>query len=88
MTKIFLKTLGSFYYERMVESVPSDFTEMVGMGIHLEEAVREGRLIKSESSGNTKKLSYGFAKIKEGDTNSDMQERRVNPPRRNYQRHQ
>ena len=26
MTKIFLKTLGSFYYEIMVASAPSDFT--------------------------------------------------------------
>ena len=35
-TKVFLKTLGSFYYERMVASTPSDFTEMVSMGVHLE----------------------------------------------------
>ena len=88
MTKIFLKTLGAFYYERMVVSVPSDFTEMVGMGIRLEEAVREGRLTKSEGSGGAKKPSYGFTKKKEGDTNVVMQERRVNPPRRNYLRHQ
>ena len=88
LAKIFLKTLGAFYYERMVASAPSDFTEMVGMGIHLEEAVREGRLIKGKSSGNTKKPSYGFAKKKEGDTNVVMKERRVNPPRRNYQCHQ
>ena len=40
MTKIFLNTLGSFYYERMVASAPSDFTEMVDMGVRLEEAVR------------------------------------------------
>ena len=39
MTKTFLKTLGAFYYERMVASAPSDFTEMVGMGIRLEEAL-------------------------------------------------
>ena len=87
MTKIFLKTLGAFYYERMVASVPSDFTEMVGMGIRLEEAVREGRLTKSESSGGVKKPSYGFTKKKEGDANAVMQERRINTPRRNYQRH-
>ena len=31
MTKIFLKTLGAFYYERMVASSPNDFTEMVGV---------------------------------------------------------
>ena len=88
MTKIFLKTLGAFYYERMVESAPSDFTEMVGMGVRLEEAVREGRLTKGEESGGVKKPSYGFTKKKEGDTNVVMQERKVNAPRRNYQRHQ
>ena len=88
MTKIFLKTLGDLYYERMVESVPSDFTEMVGMGILLEEAVREGRLTKSEGSRGAKKPSYGFSKKKEGDANAVIQERRVNGPRRNYQRHQ
>ena len=64
MTKIFLKTLGAFYYERMVASAPSDFTEMVGMGIRLEEAVRERRLMKSEGSGGVMKSSYRFTKKK------------------------
>ena len=50
MTKIFLKTLSSFYYERMIASAPSDFTEMVNMGMRLEEGVREGRLSKDEGS--------------------------------------
>ena len=62
MTKVFLKTLGSFYYERMVSSAPSDFTEMVSMGVRLEEAVREGCLMKDEG---TKKSSYGFSRKKE-----------------------
>ena len=88
MTKIFLKTLGAIYYERMVASASSDFTEMVGMGIRLEEAVREGRLTRSEGSGGVKKPSYGFTKKKEGDANVVIQERRVNTPRRNYQHHQ
>ena len=88
MTNIFLKTLCAFYYERMVASAPSDFTEMVGMGVRLEEAVREGRLKKGEGSRGVKKPSYGFTKKKEGDTNAVMQERKVNAPRRNYQRHQ
>ena len=48
MTKIFLKTLSSFYYERMIASAPSDFTEMVNMGMRLEEGVREGRLTRDE----------------------------------------
>ena len=54
MTKIFLKTLGAFYYERMVASAPIDFTEMVGMGVRLEEVVREGCLTRSENYGNMK----------------------------------
>ena len=88
MTNIFLKTLGAFYYERMVGSAPNDFIEMVGMVIRLEEAIREGRLTKSESYGGVKKPSYGFTKKKEGDANAVMQDRRVNTPIRNYQRHQ
>lgn len=31
MMKMFLKSLSSFYYKRMVASAPNDFTEMVGM---------------------------------------------------------
>ena len=58
MTKGFLKTLGSLYYERMVVSAPSDFIKMVSMGVRLEETVREGRLTKDEG---TKKSSYRFS---------------------------
>ena len=88
MTNIFLKTLGAFYYEIMVANAPSDFTEMVGVGVRLEEAVREGRLTRSENSGSTKKPSYGFGKNKERESNAVIQERRVNTPRRNHQHHQ
>ncbi|XP_050897028.1 uncharacterized protein LOC127103830 [Lathyrus oleraceus] len=42
MSKIYLKTLSTFYYERMIVSAPSDFTDMVNMGMHLEEGVCEG----------------------------------------------
>ena len=69
-------------------NAPSDFTEMVGMGVHLEEAVREGRLINNESSSNVKKPFFGFVKNKEGEPNNVSQERRVNTSRRNYQLHQ
>ncbi|KAI5431515.1 hypothetical protein KIW84_035629 [Lathyrus oleraceus] len=65
MTKIFLKTLSSFYYERMIASAPSDFTEMVNMGMRLEEGVCEGRLSKDEGSSSKR---YGaFAKKKDGE---------------------
>lgn len=49
MTKIFLKTLSLFYYERMISSATNNFTEMQNMGMSLEEGVREGRLSKYEA---------------------------------------
>ena len=48
MAKKFLKTLSSFYYERMIASAPINITEMVNMGMRLEEGVREGRLSREE----------------------------------------
>ncbi|KAI5384770.1 hypothetical protein KIW84_071675 [Lathyrus oleraceus] len=65
MTKIFLKTLSSFYYERMIASAPSDFTEMVNMGMRLEEGVREGRLTREE--GSSAKRYGAFFKKKDGE---------------------
>ena len=64
MTKVFLKNLGPFYYEKMVASVLSDFTKMVRMGIRLGEVIREGRLSKDKNYGSTKKHAYGFSKKK------------------------
>jgi hypothetical protein len=69
MTKIFLKTLSSFYYERIIASAPGDFTEMVNMGMKLEEGVREERLSKEEVS-SSKKYGSSFARKKEGETNA------------------
>ncbi|KAI5430419.1 hypothetical protein KIW84_034846 [Lathyrus oleraceus] len=66
MTKIFLKTLSSFYYERMMSSAPSDFTEMVNMGMRLEDRVCEGRL--SHDDGSSAKRYGGFSRKKEGET--------------------
>ncbi|XP_050919668.1 uncharacterized protein LOC127137237 [Lathyrus oleraceus] len=68
MTKIFLKTLSSFYYDRMIAIAPSDFTEMVNMGMRLEEAVPEGRLNKEfDTSIHVNKFANNFSKKKESD---------------------
>ena len=68
MTKIFLNTLGSFYYERMVASAPGNFNEMVSMGMRLEEGIRTGRLTKEAgSSSGTKKVGTSFPRKKEHD---------------------
>jgi hypothetical protein len=66
MTKIFLNTLGPFYYERMIASAPSDFTEMVNMGMRLEEGVRQGRLVRETvPTSNVKKFGNNFQRKKE-----------------------
>ena len=90
MTKIFLKTLSSFYYEKMIASAPSDFTEMVNMGMRLEEGVREGRLSREEVSSN-KRYDNSFNKKKESEANavssgrqSRPQIRRSQPPRQHH----
>jgi hypothetical protein len=86
MTKIFLKTLGSFYYERMIASAPSDFTEMLNMGMRLEEGVREGRLVKESGSSNihTRKFEGSFPKNKEQEVDMATQEK---PKKGNYRQH-
>ncbi|KAI5436042.1 hypothetical protein KIW84_022472 [Lathyrus oleraceus] len=63
MTKISLKTLSSFYYERMIASALNDFTEIVNMGMRLEGGTREGRLSKEEASAS-KKYGGSFSKRK------------------------
>jgi hypothetical protein len=52
----------------MIASVPSDFTEMVNMGMRLEEGVREGRLTRDE--GSSAKRYGSFAKKKEGEAHA------------------
>lgn len=85
MTKLFLKTLSLFYYDQMVASVPSDFIEMVNMGLILEEGVHEGRLKENGSTESSRK--YGIPKKKEHDANAISQEKHMRLPRNN-QHHQ
>ena len=85
MTKVFLNTLGPFYYERMVANAPGDFTEMVSMGMRLEEGVRTGRLTKEMgSSSGTKRVGTGFPRKKEHDIGMVSREK----PRKNVSRRQ
>jgi len=66
LTRIFLKTLSPFYYERMIASPPGNFAEMVGMGMRLEEGVREGRLGKeSTPASSAKRFGNYYPKKKE-----------------------
>ena len=53
----------------MIVSVPSDFTEMVNMGIRLEEGVREGRFSEEETS-SSKRYGNSFGKKKDSEANA------------------
>ncbi|KAI5444790.1 hypothetical protein KIW84_013173 [Lathyrus oleraceus] len=53
----------------MIASAPSDFTEMVNMGMRLEEGVQEGRLAKEETS-SSKRYGNRFGKKKESEANA------------------
>jgi hypothetical protein len=66
MTKILLKTLDAFYNDKMVASAPRDFTDMVDIGVRLEEGLREGRLTReTASSRNAKEFGLDFDTKKE-----------------------
>ncbi|KAI5436199.1 hypothetical protein KIW84_022602 [Lathyrus oleraceus] len=59
-------------------SSPSDFTEMVNMGMRLEEGVREGRLSKEEASSN-KRYGNIFGKKKDNEANAISSGRQRRP---------
>jgi hypothetical protein len=46
LTKLYLRTLNPFYYGKMVGCASRSFAEVVGVGISVEEGVREGRIVK------------------------------------------
>ncbi|GAU10369.1 hypothetical protein TSUD_420520, partial [Trifolium subterraneum] len=53
-------------YERMIASPTNDFTELVNIGVRLEEGVRQGRLVKESVPTNTvKKFGNNFQRKKE-----------------------
>ncbi|GAU51903.1 hypothetical protein TSUD_416880 [Trifolium subterraneum] len=58
LCKLFLHTLSPFFYEKMVGVVSRSFTEMVEMGMCLEEGVRQGRLTREKTLTNAAKR-YG-----------------------------
>lgn len=74
MIKLFLKMLSLFYHDRMVASVPSDFIEMVNIGLRLEEGVREGQLKEGGSTDSSRKCGNGLPKKKEQDANATVRE--------------
>ncbi|MCI19647.1 gag-pol polyprotein, partial [Trifolium medium] len=71
LVNTFMSTLQGPYYEKMIWSIASGFTDMVIIGERVEEGLKSGK-IKSVSNGQdvAKKFSNNNIKKKEGETNA------------------
>lgn len=50
MTELFFETPSPFYSEKMLGCVTQKFTDMVDMGVRIEEWIRKGRVTKEGGS--------------------------------------
>ncbi|XP_058729077.1 uncharacterized protein LOC131601309 [Vicia villosa] len=77
LTGMFMDTLSPFYWEKMIGSVSSNFTDLVTIGQRLEEGIKNGKVANvAESSGGSKKPYGNFHKKKENETNAVSDDRR------------
>src|SRR3954462_4930171 len=71
LTGMFMDTLSPFYWEKMIGSVSSNFTDLVTIGQRLEEGIKNGKVANvAESSSGAKKPYVNFYKKKDGETNT------------------
>ncbi|XP_057452389.1 uncharacterized protein LOC130744214 [Lotus japonicus] len=71
IVSMFIETLQSPFYDRMVESVSSNFSDMVIIGERVEHGMRIGRIPANHSAtSNMKKPAQNFGKNNEGEANA------------------
>ncbi|XP_027347973.1 uncharacterized protein LOC113859382 [Abrus precatorius] len=71
MVAMFIDTLQSPFYNRMIRSVSSNFSNIVIIGERVENGMRTGKIPNSFiGMTNTKKPQFGIGKKKEGETNA------------------
>src|SRR3954462_14544145 len=85
---MFMATLQGPYYDKMVGSVSSGFSDLVVIGERIEDGIKSGKIQgASSNSYQAKRPTPNFAKKKEGETNAvGHQENRppmTYPPRQN-----
>src|SRR4051812_33892552 len=77
LTGMFMDTLSPIYWEKMIGSVSSNFTDLVTIGQRLEEGIKNGKIANAAESSNGARKSFGnFHKKKEGETNAVSEEGR------------
>ncbi|KAK2450357.1 hypothetical protein QL285_009479 [Trifolium repens] len=80
LVDMFTNTLQGVYFERMIGSVSSGFSDLVRIGERIESGVRTGKIQASASTpSNTKKPVNNFARKKEGNTNAVAHHQSVMP---------
>lgn len=71
LVDIFMGTLQGFYYEKMVDSLSSNFADIVVIGERIESGLKSGKITDDNSNKKfaARKPLSGYAKKKEGETN-------------------
>src|SRR4051812_27348744 len=71
LVKMFMATLQGPYYDKMVGSVSSGFSDLVVIGERIEDGIKSGKIQgASSNSYHSKRPTSTFAKKKEGETNA------------------
>ena len=71
LVDMFMGTLQGVYYENMVGSISSGFSDLVTIGERIETGIKSVKIQggSSNSPFNTKRLVPNFTKRKEGEVN-------------------
>src|SRR4030066_1209260 len=73
MVGLFMDTLQNPYYDKMIGSMSSSFSDLVITGERIERGIRRGKFASVPTGENdVKKPSSGFAKKGQGETNAIM----------------
>ncbi|XP_027337055.1 uncharacterized protein LOC113850692 [Abrus precatorius] len=71
MVAMFIDTLQSPFYDRMIGSISSNFSDIVIIGERVERGMRNGKIFhNSGRPSNLKKFTNGPGRKKEGETNA------------------
>ena len=68
MVAMFIDTLQSPFYDRMIGSVSSNFSDIVVIGERVESGMRSGKIADNSAAANVKRPFMG--KKKEGETHA------------------
>nr|XP_027189418.1 uncharacterized protein LOC113786262 [Cicer arietinum] len=85
MVGMFMDTLPSPFFDKMIGSMSSNFSDLVMIGERIESGMRSGKIVCAATS--VKRPQTTFTKKKEGDTNAVMVNPRISyfPPINSYE---